>query len=206
MTRRAVTDEEIVERCVLALVNEAAKLLEDGIAQRDSDVDVVWVAGYNFPAYRGGPLFWAQQRAGRVVARMRSSGDAGEYWRPQDLLARRGAGATMVGEFTARPSVPIARLDRGSSSVFEISTRNSTVGGRCAAVSRPSSRWRIVILNPLILRRSRTPRASSGRRRRPQPGRGRGGDSLVSGSSRSSWGWWATSPWRCRPAWACPPC
>ena len=99
VTRRAVTDEEIVERCVLALVNEAAKLLEDGIAQRGSDVDVVWVAGYNFPAYRGGPLFWAQRQGlEHVVARMREFEETlGAYWRPADLLVRRAeAGATMV--------------------------------------------------------------------------------------------------------------
>jgi 3-hydroxyacyl-CoA dehydrogenase len=99
VTRRTVTDEEIVERCVLALVNEAAKLLEDGIAQRDSDVDVVWVAGYNFPAYRGGPLFWAQQQGfDTVVARMREFEETlGAYWRPADLLVQRAeAGATMV--------------------------------------------------------------------------------------------------------------
>lgn len=99
VTRRTVTDEEIVERCVLALVNEAAKLLEDGIAQRGSDVDVVWVAGYNFPAHRGGPLFWAQQQGlERVVARMREFEETlGAYWRPADLLVRRAeAGATMV--------------------------------------------------------------------------------------------------------------
>ena len=99
VTRRTVTDEEIVERCVLALVNEAAKLLEDGIAQRASDVDVVWVAGYNFPAFRGGPLFWAdQQGLDHVVARMREFQETlGEYWRPAELLVRTAeAGATMV--------------------------------------------------------------------------------------------------------------
>jgi len=58
--RREITDEEIVERCVLALVNEGARIVEEGIAQRASDVDVVYVNGYGFPAWRGGPMFYAQ--------------------------------------------------------------------------------------------------------------------------------------------------
>ncbi|QIL79916.1 3-hydroxyacyl-CoA dehydrogenase [Diaphorobacter sp. HDW4A] len=58
--RRQVTDEEIVERCVLALVNEGARIVDEGIAQRASDVDVVYVNGYGFPAWRGGPMFYAE--------------------------------------------------------------------------------------------------------------------------------------------------
>ena len=60
ITRRIVHDEEIVERCMLALINEACWILEEGIAQRASDVDVVYVNGYGFPAWRGGPLFYAE--------------------------------------------------------------------------------------------------------------------------------------------------
>ena len=82
--RREVTDEEIVERCLLALVNEGAKLLEEGIAQRASDLDVVWVHGYGFPAFRGGPMHWAQQQGiGEVVARLeRLEAEVGAYWAP----------------------------------------------------------------------------------------------------------------------------
>lgn len=57
--RRAVTDEEIVERCVLALINAGAKLLEDGIARHAADIDVIWCNGYGFPRVRGGPMFYA---------------------------------------------------------------------------------------------------------------------------------------------------
>jgi 3-hydroxyacyl-CoA dehydrogenase len=57
--RRQISDEEIVERTLYTMVNEGAKILEEGIAQRASDVDVVWVYGYGWPVYRGGPMFWA---------------------------------------------------------------------------------------------------------------------------------------------------
>ena len=57
--RRAISNEEIVERTLFTMVNEGAKILEEGIAQRASDIDVVWVYGYGWPVYRGGPMFWA---------------------------------------------------------------------------------------------------------------------------------------------------
>lgn len=57
--RRDISDQEIVERCVFALVNEGAKVLQDGIAQRPADIDVVYVFGYGFPPERGGPMFYA---------------------------------------------------------------------------------------------------------------------------------------------------
>ena len=57
--RRQISDEEIVERTLYTMVNEGAKILEEGIAQRASDIDVVWVYGYGWPVYRGGPMFWA---------------------------------------------------------------------------------------------------------------------------------------------------
>jgi 3-hydroxyacyl-CoA dehydrogenase len=56
---RAISDEEIVERCIYALINEGAKVLEEGIAMRASDIDVIYLTGYGFPAYRGGPMFYA---------------------------------------------------------------------------------------------------------------------------------------------------
>jgi 3-hydroxyacyl-CoA dehydrogenase len=59
VTRRQITDQEIVERTLYSMVNEGAKILEEGIAQRASDIDVVWVYGYGWPVYRGGPMFWA---------------------------------------------------------------------------------------------------------------------------------------------------
>jgi 3-hydroxyacyl-CoA dehydrogenase len=57
--RREITDDEILKRCMYPLINEAAKILAEGIAARSGDVDVVWVYGYGFPAFRGGPLRWA---------------------------------------------------------------------------------------------------------------------------------------------------
>ena len=62
ITPRKIGDEEIVERCVFALVNEGARILEEGIAQRASDIDVVYLTGYGFPLYRGGPMFYADTR------------------------------------------------------------------------------------------------------------------------------------------------
>jgi 3-hydroxyacyl-CoA dehydrogenase len=57
--RREISDQEIVERTLYTMVNEGAKILEEGVAQRASDIDVVWVYGYGWPVYRGGPMFWA---------------------------------------------------------------------------------------------------------------------------------------------------
>jgi 3-hydroxyacyl-CoA dehydrogenase len=56
---RTIGDQEIVERCIYALVNEGAKILEEGIASRADDIDVIYLTGYGFPAYRGGPMFYA---------------------------------------------------------------------------------------------------------------------------------------------------
>jgi len=61
MERRKISDQEIIERCMFPMVNEAAKILDEGIAQRPSDIDVIWLYGYGFPRYRGGPMFWADQ-------------------------------------------------------------------------------------------------------------------------------------------------
>jgi 3-hydroxyacyl-CoA dehydrogenase len=57
--RRDISDQEIIERTLYTMVNEGAKILEEGMAQRASDIDVVWVYGYGWPVYRGGPMFWA---------------------------------------------------------------------------------------------------------------------------------------------------
>ncbi len=64
---RTIEEEEIVARTLYAMVNEGAKILEEGIAQRASDIDVVWVAGYGWPAHRGGPMFWADSVGLRTV-------------------------------------------------------------------------------------------------------------------------------------------
>ncbi|KAF1050927.1 MAG: Fatty acid oxidation complex subunit alpha [Stenotrophomonas maltophilia] len=88
--RQPVDDEHIVERCVYALVNEAAKILDEGIAQRASDVDVIFLNGYGFPAFRGGPLFHADQIGlERVLQRIREFHQRfGAWWQPAPLLER----------------------------------------------------------------------------------------------------------------------
>jgi 3-hydroxyacyl-CoA dehydrogenase len=60
--KRDISDQEIVERTLYTMVNEGAKILEEGMAQRASDIDVVWVYGYGWPVYRGGPMFWADTK------------------------------------------------------------------------------------------------------------------------------------------------
>ena len=62
--RRAVDDGEILERCLFSLVNEGARILAEGIAEREGDVDVVWALGYGFPRERGGPMYWARRQVG----------------------------------------------------------------------------------------------------------------------------------------------
>jgi 3-hydroxyacyl-CoA dehydrogenase len=91
ITPRQVTNEEIVERCVYALINEGARIIEDGIAQRSSDVDLVYLNGYGFPAYRGGPMFCADQIGLADVARglrriAATPGADTSFWTPASLL------------------------------------------------------------------------------------------------------------------------
>jgi 3-hydroxyacyl-CoA dehydrogenase len=96
LTRRKIGDEELVERLVYALVNEAAKILEEGIAQRASDIDVIYLSGYGFPVFRGGPMFYADTVGlANVVRAMRkyASGYHGEAWTPAPLLVRLAAGS-----------------------------------------------------------------------------------------------------------------
>ncbi len=64
---RDISDEEIVERTLYPMVNEGALILEEGIAQRASDIDVVWIYGYGWPVYRGGPMFWADLEGARTI-------------------------------------------------------------------------------------------------------------------------------------------
>ncbi len=98
--RRDVPAEEIVDRTILALVNEGARILEDGIALRAGDIDVVYVDGYGFPSHRGGPM-WHADAVGlpRVLERVRQFHDEhGERWRPAPLLERLAAeGRTFRG-------------------------------------------------------------------------------------------------------------
>ncbi|WP_304305776.1 3-hydroxyacyl-CoA dehydrogenase NAD-binding domain-containing protein [Pseudacidovorax intermedius] len=92
-SKRDISDEEIVHRLVFALVNEAAHLLEEGIAQRASDVDMVYLTGYGFPMWRGGPMCYADTVGlFNVVQAMKRFAknpmDDGAFWTPAPLLAR----------------------------------------------------------------------------------------------------------------------
>jgi 3-hydroxyacyl-CoA dehydrogenase len=88
---RPITDEEIVERCSYALANEGAHILEEGIALRASDIDMVYLTGYDFPPYRGGPMFYADSVGlDKVVAAIQrfQQGYQGDQWRPAPLLMK----------------------------------------------------------------------------------------------------------------------
>ncbi len=89
--RREVSDQEIVERTLYTMVNEAAKILEEGIAQRASDIDVVWVYGYGWPVYRGGPMFWADTEGlPKIVEGLRRQQQRlGREFSLSDLLVRK---------------------------------------------------------------------------------------------------------------------
>jgi len=93
ITPRRVTEEEIVRRCIYALINEGARILEEGIAQRSSDIDIVYLNGYGFPAFRGGPMFYADQVGLAQVARdlkriAARAGAEADFWAPAALLER----------------------------------------------------------------------------------------------------------------------
>jgi 3-hydroxyacyl-CoA dehydrogenase len=96
ITPRKISDEEIVQRLVYSLVNEAARILEDGIASRASDIDMVYLMGYGFPIYRGGPMNYADQVGlFNVVQAMKrfaqNPHDDAKFWEPAPLLARLAA-------------------------------------------------------------------------------------------------------------------
>jgi 3-hydroxyacyl-CoA dehydrogenase len=76
VTPRTISDEEIVVRTLYTMVNEGAKILEEGIAQRSSDIDVVWLYGYGWPRWTGGPMFWAEQEGfAKIVAGLEKYAD-----------------------------------------------------------------------------------------------------------------------------------
>lgn len=90
-TRREISDEEILIRCIYPMINEGAKILEEGIAIRSSDIDVVWVYGYGWPIYRGGPMFYGDSIGlPKIVAKMRElkeqTGDP--MWEPAALMVK----------------------------------------------------------------------------------------------------------------------
>jgi 3-hydroxyacyl-CoA dehydrogenase len=105
LARRSISDKEIVERLVYALTNEGARLLEEGIAARASDIDIVYLSGYGFPVWRGGPMFHAEQVGlYNVLASMRgyARGHRGECWEPAPLLVELADAGLSFNDFAAR--------------------------------------------------------------------------------------------------------
>jgi 3-hydroxyacyl-CoA dehydrogenase len=93
--RRKVADEEIMPRMLYPLVNEGAKILEEGIALRASDIDVAYCHGYGFPKHLGGPMYWAERQGfERIIAVMRSLERFGPRYRPAPLLERQASAGT----------------------------------------------------------------------------------------------------------------
>jgi len=91
VTPRKISDEEIVERCIFALANEGARILEEGIALRASDIDMVYLTGYGFPPYRGGPMFHADTVGlGKMLDSIRrfQEGYQGDQWKLAPLLIK----------------------------------------------------------------------------------------------------------------------
>jgi 3-hydroxyacyl-CoA dehydrogenase len=88
INRRTIPDEEILERCIYPMINEGAKILEEGKAQRASDIDIVWINGYGWPVYRGGPMFYADLVGpDKVLAKMKEfEATMGENFKPAPLL------------------------------------------------------------------------------------------------------------------------
>lgn len=112
IARRQLSDQEILDRLLHPLVSEGARILDEGIAIRASDIDVVYVHGYGFPAHRGGPLYWAQEIGfGAVIETMRKLAPShGTRWQPAPLLERlaaSGQGWADVARLSqVKPSAP----------------------------------------------------------------------------------------------------
>ncbi len=89
--QRDVSDQEVLERLLYPMVNEGSKILDEGIAVRGSDIDVVWVNGYGWPVYRGGPMYWADEVGlGEIVDKIEGYGGTlgGRHWELSPLLRR----------------------------------------------------------------------------------------------------------------------
>jgi 3-hydroxyacyl-CoA dehydrogenase len=106
IARRDINSKEITERCILMLINEGAKILEEGIACRAGDCDVIWVYGYGFPPYRGGPMHYADEWGlDAVLERINyyrgALGDYGETWfKPAPLLEKLVANDRKFSDFS----------------------------------------------------------------------------------------------------------
>ena len=101
--RREISDQEIIDRCILALVNEGARILEEGVAQRSGDMDIVYINGYGFPIWRGGPMFYANQLGlAEVISKMSAFSKLDKnFWKPAPLLQKLADSSGAFGEAPA---------------------------------------------------------------------------------------------------------
>jgi len=100
--RQSFTDEELVERCMLALINEGAKIVGEGIALRASDVDIVYCNGYGYPPYRGGPMHYGDHLGlktvyDKICAMRDKHGD--RWWKPAPLIEKLAAEGSSFAEY-----------------------------------------------------------------------------------------------------------
>ncbi|MEQ9196590.1 MAG: 3-hydroxyacyl-CoA dehydrogenase NAD-binding domain-containing protein [Parvibaculum sp.] len=101
INRRTISDDEILERCIYPMINEGAKILEEGKAIRSSDIDIVWINGYGFPVYRGGPMFYGDTvGADKVLAKMKEfQAKMGDGFKPAALLEKIVAEGKKFGDY-----------------------------------------------------------------------------------------------------------
>jgi 3-hydroxyacyl-CoA dehydrogenase len=101
IAQRQISAEEIVDRCIYALVNEGARILEEGFALRAVDIDIIYLNGYGFPAYRGGPMWHADmvglQKVYQRICEFHQQ--HGELWAPAPLLQRLAESGKTFAEF-----------------------------------------------------------------------------------------------------------
>jgi 3-hydroxyacyl-CoA dehydrogenase len=100
-TRRDISDEEIVDRCILALINEGADILSEGVAQRAADIDVVYINGYGFPVWRGGPMHHANAMGIDVVIEKLEKYrelTGNDVYKPSEMLVKLANDNQKLGE------------------------------------------------------------------------------------------------------------
>jgi 3-hydroxyacyl-CoA dehydrogenase len=104
VNRRPISDEEILERCVYPMINEGAKILDEGMAYRGSDIDIVWINGYGWPVYRGGPMFYGDTVGlPKLLERLRHyQGVHGDDFTPSPLLERLAAEGGKLSNYAVK--------------------------------------------------------------------------------------------------------
>jgi len=107
--QRQIAADEIVDRCIYALVNEGARILEEGFAQRPVDIDIIYLTGYGFPAHRGGPMFYADTVGlKKVYERIQEfHHQHGELWEPAPLLKRLAESGQKFADFNKEQMVTV---------------------------------------------------------------------------------------------------